>query len=34
MGTKAHPENALAAVFVAKTRKSGRYADAALGEPR
>ena len=27
MGTKAHPKNALAAMFVAKTRQPGRYAD-------
>ena len=27
MGTKSHPKNALAAIFVAKTRKPGRYAD-------
>ena len=27
MGAKAHPKNALAAMFVAKTRQPGRYAD-------
>ena len=27
MGTESHPKNALAAIFVAKTRKPGRYAD-------
>ena len=27
MGTKSRPQNALAAIFVAKTRKPGRYAD-------
>ena len=27
MGTKSHPKNALAAMFVAETRKPGRYAD-------
>ena len=29
MGTKAHPKKALTAMFVAKTRKPGRYADGS-----
>ena len=27
MGAKAHPRNALAAMFVSKTRRPGSYAD-------